>query len=284
MNEPPSHSSEEDIESCANGLRNVSWRLWLTLVVVVLLLASFLLPLPYDPSEPDGAAKLMPPSSDHWFGTDKFGFDVFSRVIAAARLDVPLALSGMAVSLVLGVVLGLLASGKTRWSEWFMSGLDVFQVFPLLLLALVFVALLGNELSTVVFAIAILNVPRFVRLVRSEALSLRESRFIEAAYAIGASRSRVMVRHLLPNMTGIIGAQASLAVAQAIVVIAALSFLGVGVSPTDPSWGSMIRSGSQNMSTGEWWVSLFPGIAVFLAVTAFNVIADAVPSTDRRSH
>jgi peptide/nickel transport system permease protein len=159
-----------------------------------------------------------------------------------------------------------------------MRGLDMFQSFPLLVLAIAIVALTGNKLHNVVFAIAFLNIPRFVRLVRSEALSLRESRFVEAAYAIGASRTRVMTRHLLPNMTGTILVRASLTAAQAIIVIAALSFLGIGVTPPTPSWGALIQSGAQNITTGQWWVSLFPGCAVFLTVLALNQVGDGLES------
>lgn len=241
-----------------------------------LLLAGFLAPLPYDPIHPNPANTLEPPSSTFWLGTDRFGFDVFSRTIAAARLDLPIAISGTLLSVIVGVPIGLAASTKSRWSERIMRGLDMFQAFPLLVLAIVIVALTGNSLRNVVFAIALVNVPRFIRLVRSEALSLRESLFVEAAHAIGASPTRVMVRHLLPNAIPVVLAQASLAAAHAIIVVAGLSFLGIGITPPDPSWGAMIKVGSQNIATGDWWVSLFPGMAVFLTVTMFNVLGDGL--------
>jgi peptide/nickel transport system permease protein len=256
--------------------------LWVALgFIVVLVLAGFFAPLPYDPSRPNPGAVLQPPSAEHWLGTDRFGFDVFSRLVASARLDIPLAAIGMLVSLLLGVPIGLVASAKHRWSERLMRGLDMFQAFPLLVLAIAVVALMGNRLENVVVAIAIINVPRFIRLVRSEALSLRESRFIEAAHAIGASPPRVMFRHLLPNMTGTILAQASLAVAHSIVVIAALSFLGIGVRSFDSSWGAMIQSGAQTITTGQWWAAMFPSIAVFLTIFAFNAMADVLQATSR---
>ena len=210
----------------------------------------------------------------YWLGTDSLGRDVFRRVLAGARLDLPLALGGMAVSMCLGVPLGLLASQKSRWSERFMRALDMFQACPLLVIAIVLVALAGNHLYMVVVAIAVINTPRFIRLIRSEALSLRESRFVEAAIAIGASRLRVMFRHVLPNTTGTILVQASLTAAQSIVVIAALAYLGVGIRPPKASWGAMIKDGSQGITTGQWWVAIFPGIAVFICVLLFNVIGD----------
>jgi peptide/nickel transport system permease protein len=169
--------------------------------------------------------------------------------------------------------LGLLASQRGRWGERIVRGLDVFQAFPLLILAIAVVALMGNNIENVVIAIAIINVPRFIRLVRSEGLTIRESRYIEAAHAIGATPVQVMRRHMLPNMTGVILAQASLAVAHSIVVIASLSFLGIGINAADPSWGAMIQTGAQNMTTGQWWVALFPGLAVFVTVLAFNAIS-----------
>ncbi|MDP4804201.1 MAG: ABC transporter permease [Candidatus Nanopelagicales bacterium] len=245
-------------------------------VVLAMLLAGFFLPLPYSPTRPDPLNVLQPPSSLHWFGTDSDGFDVFSRTIAAAARDLPLALIGTFLSALVGVPLGLLASTKGPWSERIMRGLDVFQSFPLVILAIAIVTLMGNRLENVVIAILIVNVPRFMRLVRSEALSLRESRFIEAARAVGATPIRVMRKHMFPNVVGVALAQTSIAAAQAIGIIAALSFLGVGVSPPNPSWGLMIQTGVRSITTGDWWVVVFPGLAVLIAVAAFNLVADGL--------
>ena len=244
--------------------------------LVALLIAGFIAPLPHDPLTQSPGQTFEPPSGDHWFGTDNLGRDVFARVIAGARLDLPLAIIGTLLSLVIGVTLGLLASTKGRWSERLMRGLDMFQAFPLLVLAIVVVSLAGNHLYNVVIAIALINVPRFIRLVRSEALVLRESRFVEAATAMGASRGRVLFRHILPNVSGTILVQASLTAAQAIVVIAALAFLGIGIAPPTASWGGMIKSGAGSMTTGEWWVAIFPGITVFVCVFALNQIAEGL--------
>lgn len=245
-------------------------------VLATILLAALFAPLPYSPSTPDAGATLLPPGDGHLLGTDRSGFDVFSRTIAAGRLDLPLALGGTLFSLLIGVPIGLAASSKGRWDEWIMRGLDVFQAFPLLVMAIVIVVLTGNNLRNVVVAIVLINAPRFIRLTRSEALAVRESRFIEAAHAMGATRMRVVFRHLLPNISGSILAQASLGAANAIVVIAALSFLGIGTSPSDASWGAMIRSGSQSMATGQWWIAFGPGLAVFLTVLSFNAVADGI--------
>lgn len=245
-------------------------------IIIVMVLAGFFAPLPYDPTRSDSSAVLQPLSSAHWFGTDRFGIDVFSRLVASAALDIPLAVVGMVISLLIGVPLGLAASRKGPWGERIVRVLDVFQAFPLLILAIAIVGLMGNNINNIVLAIAIINIPRFIRLVRSEGLTIRESRYIEAAQAIGASDSRIVFRHVLPNMTGTILAQSSLGIAHAVVVIAALSFLGIGISASDASWGAMMQTGAQNMTTGQWWVSVFPGAAVFLTVICFNAVAESL--------
>jgi peptide/nickel transport system permease protein len=245
-------------------------------ILVLMLLAAFLLPLPYDPTQPDPFGTLRAPSGDHWFGTDLNGFDVFSRVIAAGRRDLPLALGGAVASLVVGAVIGLLISRKGKFGERAMRVLDAFQSFPLIVLSVTIVSFSGNAIQNVIYAILIINVPRFIRLVRSEALALRESRYIEAAHAIGAGPGRVMFRHMLPNVIDVCLVQVSLAAANAVIVIAALNFLGVGVSPPDPTWGSMIKDGGANVALGQWWIVTAPGIAVFLAVASLNLLADGI--------
>ena len=251
--------------------------------IVVLILTSLFAPLPYDPEMPNPSVGISPPSTSHWFGTDITGGDVFSRTIAAAWIDLSLALAGTLLSLVIGVPLGLLNSVKKRWSDNFVRGMDAFQAFPLLILALVLVSLSGNKLYMVVVAIALINIPRYMRLIRSEVLSLRESRFMEASRAVGVPLPRNLRKHVLPNVMGIITAQTTLTMANAIVVIATLSFLGIGVVPPTPSWGSMIRSGSSNMISGEWWIAIFPGIFVLLCVWIFNQLSDAISDFNTRT-
>ncbi len=245
-------------------------------VITILVAAAYLAPLPYGPLVPDGRATLEPPSSSHWFGTDAIGFDVFSRTIAAGGLDIPLTLAGTAAALILGVVLGLMATGTSKLSEGVMRGLDVFQAFPLLVFGLVFVAMMGDNLRSIIIAIALVHTPRIVRTTRSQGLTLRQSRFVEAAIAIGASRFRIMSRHVLPNLLGVVVAQASLAAAHGIVLIAGLTYLGVGIDPPQASWGAMIRAGSHDMATGHWWPVVAPGVAIVIAVASFNAIAQHV--------
>lgn len=245
-------------------------------VLLGIVVAGLWLPLPYDPIQPLGGKILQAPSAEHIFGTDHFGFDVYSRTVAAAARDLPLALAGTVFSMAVGVIVGLYASRKGAGAERLMRALDAFQAFPLLILAIALVTMTGNRLENVVFAIVVIHMPRFTRLVRAEALALRESRFVEAAIAIGASPSRVLWKHVLPNLSGVVLAQASLTMAHALLVIASMNFLGVGVSPPEPSWGSMIQSGAGKMVTGHWWPAFFPGLAVLGSVAALNVVADSL--------
>jgi peptide/nickel transport system permease protein len=235
---------------------------------------AFVSPLPHDPTRPDMTAVLERPSSKYWLGTDEFGVDVFSRTIVAARIDIPISVAAVGLSAVLGVPIGLLVTIKSRLSNLIMRALDISETFPLFLLALTIVALVGPSTANVVVIIGVVMMPRFIRLVRSQGLSLREKRFVEAANAIGASRSRILFRHMLPNMTGVILAQSALGVSNAILIIAGMSFLGIGIEVGAASWGTMVRIGSQNMLAGQWWPAFPPGVAIFFAVASFNQLAD----------
>ena len=241
-----------------------------------ILLAALFLPLRYGPTDINSAATSQAPSGAHWFGTDKVGEDVFARTIRAGRADLPLALGGTALASLVGVLGGLAVSAKSRWSEWIMRGLDAFQSLPLLILTLALVVIAHDNLFMVAVAIALVSGPFYIRIIRSQAIVVRESRYVEAALASGASPGRVMVRHMLPNLRTIILAQTALTGAVALLIVASLSFLGVGVTPPTPSWGSMIRSGSTVLVTGQWWTVLFPGLALFLCIISFNLIADGL--------
>ena len=246
-------------------------------VLVAFAIAGAVVPLPFNPTKADPDTILAGPSGSYWFGTDISGFDVFSRCIRAASRDIPLAMIGTLASLAAGVPLGLLASGKGKLGERIMRVTDIFQAFPLLVLSVVLVSLAGRSNQwNVVWAIMISNVPRFMRLVRSEGLALREARFIEAAHAIGATKWRVAFRHVLPNVVGVILVQVSLSAAYALVVIAALAFIGIGAPPPEPSWGAMIKAGFSELANGKWWVSIFPGLCIFFCVAWLNIIADAL--------
>jgi len=242
----------------------------------LLILAALFAPLPYSPTTTNPNALLLPPSGAHWFGTNSVGTDVFSRTIKAAEVDLPLALAGTFAALLLGVPLGIWLASSRRWGERWMRVLDAFQALPLLILILALVALSGNQLWMIVVAVAIYAGPVYIRLVRSQVLSLREARFIEAARACGASPYRVMRHHLLPNVRDIVLAQTSLVAAGALLGITALSFLGIGVQPPTPSWGSMIALDSSSLVQGQWWAVVGPGSAIFLSIVAFNLVADGL--------
>lgn len=245
-------------------------------MVAILLAVSLFAKLPFDPLSPNAGVSLLPPNTTNLMGTDGSGFDVLSRTIEAAKRDISLALVGVVASMLVGVPLGLVAGRKSRLAEWLMRALELFQAFPLIILAVVIVQVTGNRVENVVLALAIVNVPRFMRLVRAEVLTIRESRFVEAAIAMGCSPSRITFRHILPNIPGVILVQCSLAAANGIIVIASLTFIGLGADPPQPTWGAMIQEGSRYIPQGAWWNSVFPGLAILYAVIAFNLIADGL--------
>lgn len=246
--------------------------------VVGLFIASVWAPLPYSATRPDPAAILQPPGAAHWFGTDQDGTDIASQVIRAAYTDMGLALLGTALAAAIGVPLGVLASAGGRTSEFFMRGLDLVQAIPLLIIALVVVALAGADLVNVVLVIALIFAPLFIRIVRQEGKVVRSRRFVEAAQAYGSSRWRVTFRHVLPNTADVIFAQLALASGYAIITVAGLSFLGAGVPPPHPSWGTMVKEGSRQLITGGWWVGLFPSLMIVLTVAAFVALSGALHS------
>jgi peptide/nickel transport system permease protein len=263
----------------ATARRGHQWKAYLVpglavLVLGGLILAGYFAPLPYRPNSVDVSAILAAPSRHHWFGTDSLGRDVFSRTIAAARIDLPLALGGVLASLLVGTGVGLLASTRSRWSEALMRCLDMFQAFPLLILAIIVVVLTGDHTGTLIIAIMLFVVPAFIRIVRNEALLIRERRFIEAAVASGCPPARITARHILPSLTGPILVQTSLAASTSILAVAGLSFLGIGIRPPTASWGAMLQNGYENIVTGQWWPVVFPGLAIVLVVWLLNTIAD----------
>ena len=246
------------------------------LPIVLLLLAAFFLPLPYSPTTPDPSAVDLAPSAQHWFGTDGSGFDVFSRTIASARIDIPLALGGSLLALIIGVPLGLLASSDRWYAHLIMRVVDVLQSLPLLIISIALVSLAGNSIGNVIFAILLVGTPGFIRLIRSGALIVRKSRFVDAAIAMGCTPFRVLRVHVLPNVLNLALVQFTLAASTAIVVIAGLNFLGVGVAPPTPTWGVMIRAGADVIGQGYWWVALFPSLAVVVVVVSLNGMSRAL--------
>jgi peptide/nickel transport system permease protein len=254
-------------------------------LVVAIILLSLLAPLiaPYDPEQANAAAVLVSPNSSHVMGTDVSGMDIFSRVIHSGRIDLTIALFGTLVSLLIGSPLGLIAGyfsgtkGVWGWiSEGVMRSADVLQAFPVFVLAIGLVAALGQSVRNVIIAIAFVNAPIYLRLLRTQALSLRERRFVEAARVAGNSELRIVFRHILPNAAAPAIVQLSVNMGWAVLLTAGLSFVGAGVEVPTPEWGSMIAVGAQNMITGQWWPALFPGIAIALTVLGFALVGDSL--------
>ncbi len=232
---------------------------------------------PYSPTAADGAHILEAPSSHHWMGTDSSGTDVLSRVISAPRVDVTIALVATVISLLIGSIVGLLASYFEGWAgSLVMRAADVVQAFPLFVLAMILVTTSGASLTALVVVIAFLNIPIFIRLMRSQVLSAKRRSYVEAARAAGNSEWKIAVGHVLPNSLepGLI--QSSVTVGFAVILTAGLSFIGAGVRPPTPEWGSMIASGSSTIILGDWWPSVFPGIAMAIAVLGFAIVGEAL--------
>jgi peptide/nickel transport system permease protein len=227
------------------------------------------------------------PSSDHLFGTDELGRDVFSRVIYGARISLPLGLLLVVLATTIGGVLGLLAGYFRGWTDGaVMRATDLVFAFPAIILAMVVTAALGRGLTNAVLALVIVAWPSYARVVRSLVLSVGESEYVWATRLLGASARRTLVREVLPNVVGPVLVLATLDVGNAILLLSGLSFLGLGAQPPDAEWGSMVATGTQYFQF--WWMGTFPGLAIFTAVVAFNFIGDSLrdvfdPRTARES-
>jgi peptide/nickel transport system permease protein len=249
----------------------------LVIVVLVALIAlSADVIVPYKPSQIQPVGILAAPSSPYPLGTDAIGRDVLSRIILGTRVSILAGAVSVGVALSAGVLIGLVAGYNRGWvDDLLMRMVDALYSFPALLLALAITAILGPGLTNVMLAIGIVFTPSFARLVRGQALSVRERDFVMAARVMGAGPWRIMGVHIWPNITAPIVVQASLQVAAAIVIEAGLSFLGLGVQPPAPSWGSMLKDGYQYMEQAPW-LAFAPGAAIFVTVLAFNLFGDGL--------
>lgn len=233
--------------------------------------------VPYDPLASDTAAALQAPSWKHWFGTDQLGRDIFSRVIVATRLDFIIAITSVALVFVMGGFAGIAAGFFGGWTDRVVSRLaDTIMAFPLFVLAMGIVAALGNTVTNIVIATAIINFPLYVRVARAEANVRREAGFVQAARLSGNGDFRILLAHILPNIMPIMMVQISLTMGYAILNAAGLSFIGLGVKPPTPEWGIMVAEGAANIISGEWWIALFPGAALMIAVFTFNLLGDGL--------
>ena len=247
-------------------------------LVCAFVLVAALAPLlsPYDPVSADFANVLSPPARAHPFGTDDIGRDILSRVVYGSRISLQAGLFTVAVALCIGLPLGLVAGYLGgRVDNAIMRGLEVVLAFPGLVLALGITAVLGPKLIHALFAIGVVFVPNFARLIRAQVLSVKEHDFVAAARALGASDRRLVLLHILPNCLAPLLVQSSFSVAFGILTEAALSFLGMGTQPPTPSWGIMLSAGRGYLEQAPW-LGAFPGLAIFLAVLGFNLLGDGI--------
>ena len=246
---------------------------------ILLLLIAVLGPAiaPYDPLASDTVAALQKPGLAHLFGTDQLGRDIFSRVLVATRLDMTIALTSVALVFALGGLTGIAAGYFGGWTDRIAGRIsDTIMAFPLFVLAMGIVAALGNTVTNIVIATAIINFPLYMRLARAEAIVRREAGFVQAARLSGNSDARIILGHILPNILPIMMVQMSLTMGYAILNAAGLSFIGLGVRPPTPEWGIMVAEGASFISSGEWWIAVFPGLSLMIAVFCFNLLGDGL--------
>ncbi|WP_027212246.1 ABC transporter permease [Burkholderia sp. WSM2232] len=248
--------------------------LLVALVVAAALFAPWL--TPYDPVQASFMTVRQAPSATHWFGTDELGRDVLSRLLFGARASLLAGVVSVGIAVLLGVPLGLLAGYFGKLVDGMISRIaDALLSIPFLILAIALSAFLGPSLVNAMAAIGISAMPRFIRLTRGQAISVKAEEYVEGARAIGLDHARIIVRYILPNVLPPIIVQGSLTVASAIIAEASLSFLGLGQLPPAPSWGSMLNTAKDFVSQAPW-MSIFPGIAIFLAVLGFNLLGDGL--------
>lgn len=245
----------------------------LAIFVLLALLAPWI--APYSPSKLSIVNRLKPPSGQFWFGTDEFGRDIFSRTIYAGRLSLLVGGAVVGLSAVVGVTLGLLAGFFKKLDMPIARLIDAMMAFPDILLAIALVAALGPSLVTVIVALAVVYAPRLARIVRASTLVIRELPYVEAARALGISTFHIMTRHVLRNLLSPILVQGTFLFASAMLAEAGLSFLGLGVSPEIPTWGTMIAGGRQYIGQADW-ITYFPGIAIILCVLSLQLVGDGL--------
>lgn len=249
----------------------------LALIMLLAIFATWIIPFPdHVTTGNDLANSLRPPSADNFFGTDELGRDIFSRVIYGARISLEAAIVTVFFAVIIGSALGAIAGAKGGWvDEIIMRTTDIFLSFPPLLLSICIAALMGPSLMNAKIAIVIAWWPWYTRLVRGQAISIKEKQFSRAAETIGTSQTKIIFRHIVPNCISPVIIQASMDMGAVILSLAGLSFLGLGAQAPTPEWGLMINTSRNYFMTAPWY-SLFPGIAIFLTVLSFNLIGDGV--------
>jgi peptide/nickel transport system permease protein len=254
-------------------------RLGMGITIFFLLMAIFVpFVFPYDARiDSDLVNQLRAPTSEHLLGTDEQGRDVLNRIAQGAQASLGVGLGAVSFAIIIGTLLGLVSGFAGRWIDLFLMFLmDIMLSFPGLLLAIAVVALVGPGLRNSLFAIGVVSIPVYARIARSTVLSVKQQEYVTAARCIGSSSGRILFQHVFPNSLSPILVQGTLGIATSILEIAALGFLGLGQQPPYPEWGAMLADSVKYLTSGAWWVLLFPGLAIMLTVLGFNLLGDGL--------
>jgi peptide/nickel transport system permease protein len=248
-----------------------------TVLVLCITIVCLLAPLltSYDPLEMTVQDRLKPPSASHWFGTDEFGRDIFSRVVYGSRISMLVGFSVVLVTSALGLIFGLYSAYYRSLDNFLMRINDGLMAFPAILLAIAIMAALGPKMSNVIIALSVVYTPAVARAVRSAAITVREQTYIEAIRALGGKSWRIIWQHIAPNCVSPLIVQATFIFAYAVIIEASLSFLGAGTPPPEPSWGNILNDGRTLMKQA-WWMTVFPGIAIMVTVLGLNLLGDGL--------
>jgi peptide/nickel transport system permease protein len=277
---PPRPSGGRWRQDVRRFLKNPMAASGLAIIAVFALVAVFAPWLEHaNPTATDLAQRLLPPSPRHWFGTDDVGMDVYSRVVAATRIDLFSSFLVVLVAGLIGTALGLLSGWLGGWwDEILMRVTDMFLAFPGLILAMAISAVLTPNLTNALLAISVTFWPIYARLARAQVLAVRGLEYVEAARSLGASSQRILLRHVLPNAFTPMLVQATLDMGSVLLTAAGLSFIGFGAQPPTPEWGLMVAQGQQYLMQ-QWWISTFPALCILLLVIGFNQLGDALRDT-----
>jgi peptide/nickel transport system permease protein len=274
----PLEKPESPIKEMWESLRENTAAVVGLFIILFLLLIAILGPLimPYDPNFSDMSKSFLKPGAEHWFGTDQLGRDILSRIIAGARVSLTVGLSAVAISLTIGVVLGSISGYFGGKSDIIiMRFMDMMLAIPSILLAIAFMAALGKGIDKAVIAIGLVSIPEYARIVRGSILSVKENDYVQAARVIGNKNSRIIFKHILPNVLSSIVVRATLGISTAVLDTAALGFLGLGVQPPQAEWGDMLGRARGFIFTAPYTL-IFPGIAITITVLAFNLLGDGL--------
>lgn len=248
----------------------------LGIIILAAILANVLFDYETMVIQQSASLRLKSPSAEHWLGTDEVGRDILARIVYGARVSLPVAFATIAIATLIGGIFGAIAGyGSKRVDNIIMRIMDVFLAIPSVLLSITLVSALGASMGNLLLAISISNIPPFARIVRSSVLTIKNEEYIEAAQAIGSGDVRIIARHIIPNCMAPLIVQATLSIAGSILAISSLSFLGLGIQPPTPEWGSMLSSGRQYIRYA-WWVCAFPGVAIMLTILSLNLLGDGL--------